>query len=169
MTAIEARPRQRRAGVRIRAVLGGAAAAWLGALVLLALLPLGVAAVGDGVVRPLDVVGGVAAIGWLAGLVCAVFAPIAGLLAAVARRLRGGAALACGLVGAAGGIAVDAMFYGSTPPTAALGAVLGAASGGTGWAGSQWARRSTVRVVALLAAAPGIWGAALLTVIRTGP
>jgi hypothetical protein len=159
-TLADRTPGQRRAG-RVRAVLGGAAAAWLAAQVLsvgLALRP----AAGPGSLH--DLASSVAAIGWLAGLACVLLAPVAAVLAWAVRRVRGGGALVCGVVGAAGGVLLVSLLAGNGLLPHLVGAVLGAVCGVVGWPVASCARRSIAWVIAPLAAAAGMWGAAVLTV-----
>jgi len=166
VTVTEVRPGPNRAGVLIRAVLGGAAAAWLvvlGFLVLLAVRPHG---------EPLSLRGvasTVAAVGWLPGLAIAVLAPVAAALAVAVRRIPGGGAIACAVVGAAAGLAVDAAFYGPNPRTAVWAAGVLSAAGVVGWFASPWASRSGIRVLLLVAVAAGVWTTALLLVMATAP
>jgi hypothetical protein len=152
---------QRSAGVAVRAIVGGAAAAWLAAELILLLL---VARPGAGPGTLRDVASTVAAFGWLAGLACAALAPLAALLAWAVHRVRGGGALACGLVGAAGGLAVVQLLGGNGALLSVIGAVVGAVCGLAGWAASSSAGRSNARVIVLLVVAAGVWGGALLTV-----
>jgi hypothetical protein len=153
-------PGRRRAG-RVRAVLGGAAAAWLAAQVLsmgLTVHP------GAGPGSLYDLASTVAAIGWLAGVACALLAPVAAVLALAVPRLRGGGALISGLVGAAGGFVLVSLLAGNGMLPHLVGAVLGAVCGGVGWSACSWAGRSSARVVGLLVTAAGVWTAAILTV-----
>jgi hypothetical protein len=146
---------------RVRAVVGGAAAAWLTAQVLsagLAMRP------GAGPASLRDLASTVAGTGALAGLVCVAVTPVAGVLALAVRRVRWAGAVACVLMGAAGGVALLALWGVNSVLPAVISGVLGAICGAAGWAAASWARGPGSRVVSLVAIAGGTWGAALLTV-----
>jgi hypothetical protein len=117
---------------------------------------------GPGTLR--DLGSAIAGIAWLTGLACAVLAPVAALLARAARRVRGGDALACGLVGAAGGYLAAQLLGGNGMSLAVIGAGAGALCGLAGWAASASASRSSARTLALLVIAGGVWAVALLSV-----
>jgi hypothetical protein len=150
----------------IRAVVGGAASAWLfvlGFLVLLALRP-------D--VGPLSLRGvaeAVAALGWLPGIAIAVLTPVAALVAWALNRFPGGGLIACGLVGAVAGLAVYQLIGGNMAPVTVVPVALGAASGVVGWLASPWASRSSARTVTLVLAAGGVWTTALLVLMHVEP
>jgi hypothetical protein len=146
---------------RLGALVGGAAAAWLTAQVLtagLAVRP------GAGPWSLLGLAQSVATIGAFGGLFIMVLAPLAGALGLAARRVRGGGAVVCGLVGAVGGVGVLALW--GVPPLlpAVIAGVLGTLCGVAGWAAASWARGSGSRAVSLVAVAAGLWAAAMLTV-----
>jgi hypothetical protein len=146
---------------RFGALVGGGAAAWLTAQVLSA----GLVLIPDaGPASLADIAQTVAAIGSLAGLLLVVLAPVAGALALAVRRVPGGGAVVCGLVGAAGGVGLLALW--GVPPLlpAVIAGVLGAVCGVAGWAASSWVGGSGSRVVSLVAVAAGTWAAAVLTV-----
>ncbi len=146
---------------KVGALVGGAAAAWLTAQVLTAALTLRPGA-GPGSLH--DLAQSVAAFGSLGGLLIVVLAPVAAVLTWALRRVRGGGAVVCGLVGAAGGVGLLALW--GVPPllTAVIAGVLGAVCGVLGWAASSWAAGSGSRVVSIVAVAAGTWAAAMVTV-----
>jgi hypothetical protein len=146
---------------KVGMVVAGAAAAWLTAQLLtagLALRP----GVGPGSLQ--DLAQSVAAFGSLAGLLIVVLAPVAAVLTWALRRVRGGGAVACTVVGAAGGVALLALWSVHALLPLLISGALGVVCGVAGWAASSWAAGSGSRVVALLAVAGGTWGAAFLMV-----
>ena len=149
-----------------RKVLAGAAAAWLTTHVLLILFALTIGASNADSPPLIGIVAGLLAVfGGFTGAACVLFSPVAGVLALAGRSIRGAGAVACVLVGAAGAIAVDAVWYGLTPSSAAVSAGVGAVAGLAGWFASSWVACSSVRVLGLVIAAAGLWLVPLLSVL----
>ena len=158
-TTVDAPSRGWRRAARVfGAVLGGAGGAWLAAHVLFLLLYL---RPGVGPWNLYDVAGGLVPLGAYAGMAVVLLSPVAAVLAAAVRRIRGGAP-ACVLVGAAGGVLW--MLSTNSLRPAVIGGTFGAVCGAAGWFAARWASRSAVRVLLLVAIPAGIWTTALLTV-----
>lgn len=144
----------------LRRMVGGVGAAWLAALLLIALL-----AISNGEFSAESV----GALGWLPGLAFAVVAPVVAALAAAARRVPGAVLVVCAVSGAVVGLVLTRLLGGLGDDTSVgvqvQGAGVGLLLGVAGWAGSRLAARSTIAAVVLPVTAGALWGTSMLLLL----